>query len=107
MENSNIPPYPSFSNNCLIAMGIFLTMFLLSLAINKYTQKKDPNNPNKTISRSFAVNFIILSLIGLIFTTVGCITWYNYTKRRWIIMYGSPSEVTGLAITDALKALSD
>jgi hypothetical protein len=102
----NIPPIPTFPKGCTISILILISLFIISIIIDKYTKKKDPNNPTKTISNNYVVLILVISSLLLVIIGSTCSWWYNMEKRAWTYKYGSPVDKTFQLATDVIDVFN-
>ena len=102
----DIPPRPTFPKGCTISILILISLFIISIIINKLTQKKDPNDPKKTKSNGYIVFLMISSILLLVIIGSSCGWWHNMKKREWTYKYGSSTEKAFQLATDVLDVLN-
>ena len=99
---ADIPPRPSFPKSCWMSILILISVIIVSLIVNKLTEKKDPK---KTKSNGYIILAIVLSSFLLIIISTGCGWWYNYKKREWIYTYGNNEERVTQMASDVFNAV--
>jgi SNF family Na+-dependent transporter len=102
----NIPPYPTFPTVCLIIAGISVLIIIMTLIVASFKTKKQKEMEKQNNTMTFTGVFILIAILGLFISIGGCGFFYKIKRRDWIYNYGSPAQQTGLAISDAFRALS-
>lgn len=111
MSQSSKPPYPSFPSWCFYAI-IMCIVSLIICIITMVVKSKDENKDSEEAEKQKKISgvlafFFIISILGLILFGGGCSTWYNYSKHRWIMQYGSKQQREALMLQDTLQTISN
>jgi len=104
---SDIPARPTFPKGCTISLLILVGMFLITLVINKFTEKKDPKDPKKNITNPYIGLTFFITIILFALTAGGCGWWYSMKRRNWIYNYGSDTEKAVQLATDVLDVFKN
>ena len=98
---SELIPKPPFPMQCWVAIGIFTILTILLFVLNHYLKNKDPKKKKK--SNKWVIFLIVVSIICLTFTTIGCVWFHKKTVQVWESTVG----VVDTAVDDIADTTDD